>query len=798
MFNNKFRQRLNSLFADINRLSADPACDTAVIKRDLEALRARLCKLETEFTESEKHPPVVVENISSAPLRNGNDVKTRPDNLVLYEKERVAYTYCVDEPESFPISAQDVSLSAHAITAPLTASGQTIGDLEIESPTERSWTPEETNLANAVAQQASLQIQNLRLLAATERARAEAEIATRRFMHEGWDSYLDAIHQNEQIGFAYDQTSVKPYIEKLPLNSGFHEPMAVMDEQVGALYIKADPSHPLTDDDKEMMAAVANQVAQQVENIRLLADASRARAEAEEATRRLTRDTWEAYTADQDETALGFVYDLNKVSALGKTPIPEKMNFTQPLIVHGEPIGQLAVAGWKDIPPEAAYLASSIASQVSVHLETLRLAEELKKRADELDTLNQVIATATQTLDLNTLLETVLDKVLTATNFSAGLISLFNPVTNVLDIGAIKNMPPLIHERLKTKGLEGSLCAYVADTKQRMSIEDLEDGGPVDVRGLIANGLRSYLGVPIIGKGRILGTLCLFNIEPRENKDTLLLLVDSMANQIGIAIENARLYSEQSATVAQLRELDRLKTAFLANMSHELRTPLNSILGFSDVILEQIDGPLTAPMKNDLQLIQRNGQHLLHLINDVLDMAKIEAGRINLAPERFLVHEIFDEVLSITSTMASEKNLSLFVEADSDKDVEIFADRTRLRQVMINLINNSIKFTEKGRIAIRASRQGTENILIRVRDTGVGIPSDKLEAIFVEFAQIDTSSTRKAGGTGLGLPISRRLIELHGGRLWAESNGIPGEGSTFYVELPIEALITEPIEKKEK
>ena len=203
-------------------------------------------------------------------------------------------------------------------------------------------------------------------------------------------------------------------------------------------------------------------------------------------------------------------------------------------------------------------------------------------------------------------------------------------------------------------------------------------------------------------------------------------------------------------------------------------------------------------MKNDLQLIQKNGQHLLHLINDVLDMAKIEAGRINLAPERFMVHEILDEVLSITSTLASERNLSLFVEADSANDVEIFADRTRLRQVMINLINNSIKFTEKGRITIHASRQGTENVLIRVKDTGVGIPSDKLEAIFQEFAQVDTSSTRKAGGTGLGLPISRRLIELHGGRLWAESSGVSGEGSTFYVELPIEARITEPIEKQEK
>ncbi len=373
------------------------------------------------------------------------------------------------------------------------------------------------NLANAVAQQASLQIQNLRLLAATERARAEAETATRQFMREGWDSYLDAIHMNERIGYAYDQTSVKSYVEKLPANSGFHEPMAVMDEQVGALYVKADPSHPLTEGDRELMAAVAHQVAQQVENIRLLADASRARGEAEEATRRQAHDNWASYSASKDETALGFVYDSNQVIPLGDLPLPQDVNCVQPLTVRGETIGQLVVAGRKDISSEDTDLASSIAAQVSIHLESLRLTEELKKRA------------------------------------------------------------------------------------------------------------------------------------------------------------------------AELQELDRLKSAFLANMSHELRTPLNSILGFSDVILEEIDGPLTEPMNNDLHLIQKNGQHLLHLINDVLDMAKIEAGRINLSPERFMIHEILDDVLSITSTLASEKNLPLFVESDSDNDVEIFADRTRLRQVMINL-----------------------------------------------------------------------------------------------------------------
>jgi signal transduction histidine kinase len=225
-------------------------------------------------------------------------------------------------------------------------------------------------------------------------------------------------------------------------------------------------------------------------------------------------------------------------------------------------------------------------------------------------------------------------------------------------------------------------------------------------------------------------------------------------------------------------------------MSHELRTPLNSILGFADVILEGLDGPLTDNMQSDLGLIYKNGQHLLHLINDVLDMAKIESGKMNLNIEKFNLQEIIEEVTSITSTFASEKNLSLFIEPDSDHEVEINADKIRLRQVMINLINNAIKFTEKGKIAIHVTREES-NVLIRVKDTGLGIPMEQLESVFQEFTQVDTTTTRKVGGTGLGLPISRRLIEMHSGRLWAESTGVEGEGSTFYVSLPIEANIEE-------
>jgi signal transduction histidine kinase len=545
---------------------------------------------------------------------------------LLYEKEAVGFAYRDDKLLPIRVAQPNIPDDAQVIKTPLLSSGQAIGEVQVAQPAERTLTQDDLSLASAVAQQASLQIENLRLLAAADRARAEAEEATHQFTHRSWETFLDAIHNCERIGYAYDQEAVEPFTQPSPEQYDHEETMQVLDQQIGRFFIKGNGA--LTEEDKSLISAIAKQVGQQVESIRLLADASRARAEAEEATRRLTRQNWETYTG-QEDAVTGFVYDSIKVSPLGNESISPAVVLEQPLIVRGEAIGQLAVAGLSDISQEERDITAAIAAQTSIHLETIRLTEELQNRAKE------------------------------------------------------------------------------------------------------------------------------------------------------------------------LKELDRLKSAFLANMSHELRTPLNSILGFTDVILEELDGPLTDNMDNDLRLIQKNGRHLLHLINDVLDMAKIESGRMNLHPEVFNLNELLEEVTGITSTLASERNTSLFIADDSDQDVKIYADSTRIRQVMINLVNNALKFTANGKISLRVSRMDSTRIRVWVKDTGLGIPPDHLESIFQEFTQVDSSSTRKAGGTGLGLPISRRLIEMHGGRLWAESTGIEGEGSTFYIELPVEAQIAEVIEKQE-
>ncbi|HNA87760.1 MAG TPA: PAS domain-containing protein [Anaerolineales bacterium] len=425
--------------------------------------------------------------------------------------------------------------------------------------------------------------------------------------------------------------------------------------------------------------------------------------------------------------------------------------------------------------------------------------ELIAQRANQLETVATVSTTTSTVLNPDALLQTVVD--LTKERFSLyhAHIYIVDEAWNTLLLAAGagevgRHMVAAGHSIDSHR--EQSLVARAYRERKAVIVNDVRED-----TGFLPNPLlpdtRAEMAVPMIVGDKVLGVFDLQSEKASSFSQEDALIYNTLASQVAIALQNARLYQEQTSTVTQLRELDRLKSSFLANMSHELRTPLNSILGFADVMLEGLDGPLTDYMDNDLRLIQKNGQHLLHLINDVLDMAKIESGRMNLHPETFIVHEIMEEVTSITSSLANDKNIALYIEPDSNREVQINADRTRLRQVMINLVNNAIKFTEKGHVAIQVEKTDEENVLIAVRDTGLGIPRDQLEDIFNEFTQVDTSTTRKAGGTGLGLPISRRLVEMHGGELWADSSGIEGQGSTFYVRLPVLAQIAE-VEKQEK
>jgi len=294
-------------------------------------------------------------------------------------------------------------------------------------------------------------------------------------------------------------------------------------------------------------------------------------------------------------------------------------------------------------------------------------------------------------------------------------------------------------------------------------------------------GFRALLAVPLLREGRVLGGIGLSRRAPGEFPPEVVELLQTFAAQSTLAIQNARLFREIADKSRELEVASQHKSQFLANMSHELRTPLNAILGYTELIADGIYGEVPEQFGEVLGRVQASGRHLLGLINDVLDLSKIEAGQLTLATNDYSFQDVVQTVVSAVESLAAEKKLGLEVHVSPALPAGQ-GDERRIAQVLLNLVGNAIKFTDSGKVDIRVSAENGQ-FLIGVSDTGPGIPADQQDRIFEEFQQVDSSSTRKKGGTGLGLAIAKRIVELHGGRIWVDST--VGAGSTFSFSLPI-------------
>ncbi len=321
-------------------------------------------------------------------------------------------------------------------------------------------------------------------------------------------------------------------------------------------------------------------------------------------------------------------------------------------------------------------------------------------------------------------------------------------------------------------------------TRSVVHVPDVEDPSVMEFTRQAGRvlGYRSLVAVPMHRDGHVVGAVNVCRREPGRFSDADVELLRTFADQAVIAIHNARLFHDIEDKSRQLEAASRHKSEFLANMSHELRTPLNAVIGFSEVLIQRMFGELTGKQEEYLKDIYASGQHLLSLINDILDLSKIEAGRMELAPAPFHLPSALESAVTLVKERAARHGIALQVDIDPGLQ-EIVGDERKVKQVLLNLLSNAVKFTpEGGRIGLKAAR--TEGMVeIAVSDTGIGIASDDQAAIFEEFRQVGSDEARKQEGTGLGLTLARKFVELHGGRIWVES--AVGRGATFTFTLPV-------------
>jgi signal transduction histidine kinase len=466
-----------------------------------------------------------------------------------------------------------------------------------------------------------------------------------------------------------------------------------------------------------------------------------------------------------------------------------------PLIREESPIGAIAVG--RDAPgpfPDGQVaLLQTFADQAVIAIENVRLFKELEARTTELTqsvgelkALGEIGQAVSSTLDLATVLSTIVSRATQLTGMDGGAIYEYDETREEFHLHTTDHFPAELVDALRIAPIrkgEGAI-GQLAVTGEPVEIRDIMDEGIYQSRVreiLIRTGYRSLLAVPLLREDRLLGGLSVNRKRAGAFEPETVDLLKTFATQSALAIQNARLFREIGDQSRQLEIASRHKSEFLANMSHELRTPLNAIIGFSEVLAERMFGEINDKQAEYLADILESGRHLLSLINDILDLSKIEAGRMELDVSDFDLPGAIDNTMTLIRERAHRRGVALGRGIDEGVG-RVRGDERKVKQVLLNLLSNALKFTpEGGRVDVRADvRDGM--IEVAVTDTGVGIAPEDLDAVFEEFRQVGLAA-KKVEGTGLGLAISRKFIELHGGRIRATSQ--VGAGSTFAFTLPL-------------
>ncbi|HYN56553.1 MAG TPA: GAF domain-containing protein [Motilibacterales bacterium] len=463
-----------------------------------------------------------------------------------------------------------------------------------------------------------------------------------------------------------------------------------------------------------------------------------------------------------------------------------------PMLLGGEVVGVLSV--WRtQVAPfseRAADLLTDFATQAAIAVRTVGLVRDLEAggaalatKVDQLEALAAVGEAVSSSLDLDEVLTTIVTHAVALSGTDGGSILEFDPELGQFRVRAAFGTSPEVLESLRgiRLGLHDTLVGRAARERVPLQVADLAlDSGDAHLRTLRDAGWRSLVAIPMVRQDQIVGALVVRRRTPGEVDPETCEFLETFASQSSLAIGNAQLYRRLEQKSAELAVVSQHKSEFLASMSHELRTPLNAIIGFSEVLLERMFGDLNPRQDEYLRDIHSSGHHLLALLNDILDLSKVEAGQMVLDIASVDLRPLLDGCVGFVRERALRHGLTVTVEVEDDT-AQVEADELRLRQVVLNLLTNAVKFTpDGGRVSVRAYRDGDE-VAITVTDTGIGVPEADRDRIFESFQQGGRTPGAQEG-TGLGLTLTRRIVDLHGGRMWLTSS--EGRGSTFGLAIP--------------
>jgi len=697
--------------------------------------------------------------IEMTPRSIGRVDDTFVSGRAMLEKRTIHVTDLQAEAERYPSGAATSPTTRAILATPLIREDQAIGALFLRRSEAVPFSDRQVELAETFAQQAAIAIENVRLFNETKES-LERQTAI--------SGILRVISSSP--------TDIQPVLDAIA-------------ESARQFCQAKNATVVLVRDDMLSTTANAGPLQAQTPDWPLDRGSITGRAIVERRTVHVA-DLW----AEPDDE-----YPIGKEQA---RRLGHRATLATPMLREGQALGAILLRRPAPTPftQHEVDLVETFATQAAIAIENVRLFNETKEALERQRAIADVLQIISRSVfDLQPVLDTVVqntarlagaDVALLSTSEGEGayrVAAVFGDPTRGPEVGS---------EYGEVQRLGAQRVAHARSVMGRMlrerrvlHFDDLRADPDLweSSRILRATGARTVLAVPMLREGQPIGGVVLARLEVRRFTEREILLVQTFADQAAIALENVRLFNEIQDKSRQLEVASRHKSEFLANMSHELRTPLNAIIGFTDVMIQEMFGPLNEKQKEYLEDVRGSGAHLLTLINDILDLSKIEAGRVDLELTEFSLAEAIDNALTLVRERAARHAIT--VAADISPEVgRVVADERKMKQIVVNLLSNAVKFTPQGGSVGITVRCHDDHIEVAVRDTGIGIAPEDQGRVFEEFQQVGKDPDRSREGTGLGLSLAKRFVELHGGRIWVESE--VEKGSTFTFSIPVRQTAT--------